>query len=914
MKLYARKALRICFVLSTILYLLPIYIGADKAIAQTHSKILIQGDWAFPPYEYLNEQGQPDGFNVELTRAVMKELGYSYEIKLCDWNSVMKSLREGKADLVMGMMYSNRRARIFRFGPIHGYVYQDVVYRKDGIPIRTFDQLKDKRIAVEKNAISHELLHNAGYDSHAVPFKSMNEGLLKLSEGSFDAAMCDREMALEFIKRHKLYNLEVRDLGLPPQEYRYVGNNDSLLANVNKALYKLKQNGTYDTIYKRWFVRNHVSHLSHIVYIILGILLLMAIVLYTFNALLRKKVKKAEEMLGNQNKRLALAIHAGGIDVWGFNVKSQRFYNVESKIFPSEGKPFNEELELIHPDDREKFQLTFQDLMKGIIPSNAICIRIDRQQTRDWQYINKEFAVIKSANGEVETIIGTNKEVTEEKKLQKMLGSSIRKMELAIKCSNLVFWEFDLNNRLFTLHNNPISTYSDKLKVPIDVMISQFHPDDIESVRESIDKALEKQDKVIVFEARLHNPTKGWSYCTFTGTPFERDEKTGLYSKYVGFTRDNTEIIKLNEEIQEFAKKMNYVLRSSNVQTWNYNIKEQEIVVMSGFNENDIKITPETYINQYVDESEREKVKELFQQLNKGELETFSTQRKVLATASKNTPSYVVNDGIPLKDEKGKIIGYFGMCRDITSLIEIQNRLEEEKEKAQQADKLKSTFLANMSHEIRTPLNAIVGFSNLLQDVDDPQERINCTNLINTNSELLLRLINDILDLSKIESGIIEFHREDFDLSQLFDEFASTLRQREKNPNVKFISENPYQSCTVHTDRNRVAQILTNFTTNAIKYTPSGSIKIGYNYVNDGIRIYVEDTGIGIAKEKQSRIFQRFEKLDNFAQGTGLGLSICKAICDASNADIGFDSTEGKGSTFWVWIPCHPTNMIPRND
>ncbi len=105
---------------------------------------MIQGDWAFPPYEYLNEKGQPDGFNVELTRAVMKELGYSYEIKLSDWNSVMKSLRTGKIDLVMGMMYSNKRARVFRFGPIHGYVYQDVVYRKNSTPIRTFDQLKDK--------------------------------------------------------------------------------------------------------------------------------------------------------------------------------------------------------------------------------------------------------------------------------------------------------------------------------------------------------------------------------------------------------------------------------------------------------------------------------------------------------------------------------------------------------------------------------------------------------------------------------------------------------------------------------------------------------------------------------------------------------------------------------------------------
>lgn len=244
-----------------------------------------------------------------------------------------------------------------------------------------------------------------------------------------------------------------------------------------------------------------------------------------------------------------------------------------------------------------------------------------------------------------------------------------------------------------------------------------------------------------------------------------------------------------------------------------------------------------------------------------------------------------------------------GIGMDMTANYRAYQELTVAKQKAEESDKLKSAFLANMSHEIRTPLNAIVGFSQMLESCEDPQERAEYIRIISTNNELLLRLINDILDLSKLESGIIQFNNEVFDLVQFFHEFSTSMKLRITNPNIEFIPINPYKRCIIETDKARITQVWHNFMTNAIKYTVSGYIKMGYEVVDNGIKIYVEDTGIGISPEKRDKVFQRFEKLDTFAQGTGLGLSICKAISELGGGKVGFESTEDKGSTFWSWKP-----------
>ena len=242
---------------------------------------------------------------------------------------------------------------------------------------------------------------------------------------------------------------------------------------------------------------------------------------------------------------------------------------------------------------------------------------------------------------------------------------------------------------------------------------------------------------------------------------------------------------------------------------------------------------------------------------------------------------------------------------DITPLKETEQKLIIARDKAEELDRLKSAFLANMSHEIRTPLNAIVGFSSLLAETDSRNERQEYIKIVQENNELLLQLISDILDLSKIEAGTFNFVYTNVDVNETCTEIIKSMSMK-VSKGVELIFEEPLLECYLYTDKNRFTQVISNFINNALKFTQQGSITLGYEQVShQKIKFYVRDTGMGIPEEKQKSIFERFVKLNTFVQGTGLGLSICKSIVSQMGGEIGVDSTEGVGSCFWFTHPYH---------
>ena len=241
---------------------------------------------------------------------------------------------------------------------------------------------------------------------------------------------------------------------------------------------------------------------------------------------------------------------------------------------------------------------------------------------------------------------------------------------------------------------------------------------------------------------------------------------------------------------------------------------------------------------------------------------------------------------------------------DITELKETERMLIGAKEKAEEADRLKSAFLANMSHEIRTPLNAIVGFSSLLEEAEDAEEKHLYATIIEENNKLLLQLISDILDLSKIEAGTFDIIPEQVDAQQLCNELLQSMQVR-ATEQVEILLAPELPELTFTSDKNRLYQVLLNFVTNALKFTSEGSIVIDYRINGNEVRFSVQDTGMGIEPEKQEAIFTRFVKLNNFIAGTGLGLPICQSIVTQLGGKIGVESEPGKGSCFWF---THPIN------
>ena len=374
--------------------------------------------------------------------------------------------------------------------------------------------------------------------------------------------------------------------------------------------------------------------------------------------------------------------------------------------------------------------------------------------------------------------------------------------------------------------------------------------------------------------------------------------EAGDVQGYLLTCEDVTEKKEQERKIKSVQKELALALNAGKLTSWNYRLEDSMFYKFDYYIDNIEKRSLE-FIRKRIHPEERERFETLLNAIIRKE--EFLTNSIVLRIKEDGEEDYRYCNFTycPKEDEAGRVVVITFIQQDITEDIIYQQNLILAKNRAEEADKLKSTFLANMSHEIRTPLNAIVGFSELLSDTDEPSEKNEYKQLIETNSDILLRLIGDILDLSKIEAGSIDIKRQDLDLLQLCNELYLSFQQRIKNPAVTLKLINPYSKCIAEFDKYRFIQIFTNFVTNAIKYTPSGEIVMGYECEPGKVRLYVKDTGIGIPDKKKNRIFSRFEKLDNFAQGTGLGLSICKAIADATNGEVGFESEENVGSEFW---------------
>ena len=302
--------------------------------------------------------------------------------------------------------------------------------------------------------------------------------------------------------------------------------------------------------------------------------------------------------------------------------------------------------------------------------------------------------------------------------------------------------------------------------------------------------------------------------------------------------------------------------------------------------------------------SDRRRMLDFFSKARVGEAKHFQGEMRIERPGEKGKWNWVrTNVVVNLFEPENGQIELIGVNYDITELKETEAMLIEAKEKAETADRLKSAFLANMSHEIRTPLNAIVGFSSLMGETGDIEEKRQYMAIIEENNDLLLQLISDILDLSKIEAGTFDFVEKELDVNMLCEDIVRFMKMKAK-PGVEVLFDRHLPECRIVSDRNRLNQVIANFVNNAIKFTTAGSIRVGYNKVDEThLRFYVADTGLGIEPEMQAQIFDRFIKLNTFVHGTGLGLSISKSIIEQLGGTIGVDSEPGKGSCFWFVLP-----------
>ncbi len=396
-----------------------------------------------------------------------------------------------------------------------------------------------------------------------------------------------------------------------------------------------------------------------------------------------------------------------------------------------------------------------------------------------------------------------------------------------------------------------------------------------------------------------------------------------IHSKTKGcvdvFGVDNTELVLTQQMLKSSNHKLSAALDAADMTPWKWDLQtgllscnvshdlyvtEEEVT-----HDGNLIIVPTSACFAKICDEDRERVRDAFERLANGETqkmrEEYRVGRQWLPSPQQN--EWVeVRAAVDERDANGKPLSLIGTSMTVTQRKEMEEALVQAKVKAEEANTLKSSFLANISHEIRTPLNAIVGFSSLLVSAERgiSEEKQEYINIIENNNTLLLQLISDVLDLSKIEAGTMEFDYAPVDVHGLFIELEDTFRLRNKKSGICICYHRRTTECVVKADRNRLVQVMMNLMNNAVKFTGEGSIEFGFDVREDGfLHFYVTDTGCGIPEERLEEIFGNFVKLNSFVQGTGLGLTICRAIVERMGGKIGAVSRLGQGSTFWFTLP-----------
>ncbi|MDD6210580.1 MAG: ATP-binding protein [Bacteroidales bacterium] len=498
-----------------------------------------------------------------------------------------------------------------------------------------------------------------------------------------------------------------------------------------------------------------------------------------------------------------------------------------------------------------------------------------------------------------------------------------QRLLLALNIAKLILWIFDVKKEVFILDSRQLQgIYGESVEWDTEVSFSDFcsaiHPDDVDDVQclfKTNHKGISHLEKTFRADFRKKN-VYTWVEIHVS---VEKADESGFPLQFIGTTSSinqykemENSLLRAKNELEITNSVLSSVLSISSVLPWDCDIPSQTFSCNYDIYHHESQPFPidgkyyctvSKYINS-IHPDFRGHMETVFEELLSGERKDFHEIYQVHWYNDREYEWIEKQGAIYEYDEEGKPKTIIGSSIVITERKKMEQSLLFAKEQAEASNKLKMAFLANMSHEIRTPLNAIIGFSSLLVNTDDQQEKKEYAEIIQNNNELLLQLINDILDLSKIEAGTLDFVYSDVDTNALLEEVTQIAQMKADNSKVKILFTERMPKCFIRTERNRLLQVINNFMTNALKFTQQGSIEIGYRILNENmLYFYVRDTGCGIPADKVDKVFGRFVKLNTFAQGTGLGLSISETIITKMNGQIGVESELGKGSTFWFTLP-----------
>jgi len=894
--------------------------GEERKYTKEHP-LTIACHWDLPPFEFSSDKGEATGFNVDVTSRILDELEIPYKFIVMDRENMIKDFKEHRLGMIFSPVYKEATPDIISSRSIIGYYNIKAASLVNQRPVKSCAEMCDSNTLV--------VLENGNWTSNKriieqnptmnVEYNSSREAMAGIANGSYQYFIWGEEPLKWKIKELSLENIVIHELNLPPYEVHFISYDPELMEKIDKKYAALEQSGDIDDLQNEWFHPERIKNSSNSSFVIAALTIFVFVIMSIFilNRLTLGRIKKALIQSKDLVNMMSQALSMGNYIVVVYDIKKNLLTNQRGKLIPSDGMTLEEFIERMTPDEQEFFRKEINEMIYKDNQSRPLRLKWNAgsKEHPQWRHLRGHSTIENDEHGLPKYVLNVVKDLTEEtakryeddrlrQHLQMVFNSSLIAMSFYDKDGMLI----DTNEKMKSLcglDDYKIEYFSNACMFDTPYLVGDFdrNSHDVFHVCQRMYFPNVGIDLYIEFRARPIIDSNG-EIIYYTVSARDLGEERNMYLQQ---RQIELNLQEANKNIEHYEERLRYLLDKSDMYVWAYDANDTFIRYSRSLRDNENLLPVDEFINN-VEGYEREKTRihlsKIFEEPKK-----FNITRQYLSSRHPQV-RWIAISAMPITDKTGKVVRYFGIARNITTLMETQEKLKKESARADESANLKSVFLANMTHEIRTPLNAIVGFADVLKMVDDTEERRSLIHIIRNNCDMLLRLINDIIEISNISQGLMAIEESNIDFAKVFNEICLSLEQRIQGKDIQLIFDNPYDTFPTRLDKGRMQQIITNFATNALKHTQRGHIKLGYRYENGGIYIYCEDTGTGIPKDKQALVFERFVKLNDFIQGTGLGLSICKSIAERCGGKIGVESEgEGCGSTFWIWIPCNNMNI-----
>ena len=906
--------------LFTTLFITIAWVSATMAVGENalgryskESPLRIVCDNEFYPFEYRDESGKIEGLDVKVLQKVLDEYNIPYNMNIATRTEMNSLFNSNDADLI---------ARI-PINPIPGVYYTKnevapykvmIAYPKGKTPIKKLSDLKQNDIVIfkEGNYCTEYVLAYHLIRPEQMMFRTVKQGLLGIATGDYQYMICGEITMNSVMKKFNISNVELSEIDIPEGAIRFCSRDKMLINLIDNRLGEMHVGGQLEKMFFQSLSATTVknNNITYMLFATFG-LLLMIIIIILVNRYVTRRIKAGMQSTIETNNILKKALETANMDVLETDIKKRWITNLYGNFVGESGTRIEDITSRIHPDDMEIANEKFRKLINREEEGAECTFRYNAgtDDSPNWRTLYANILPELDNYGNVVKQITTINDITEETRQDKIdhETSEIYKHIFDMPIVGLALYDSDgqfieANQVMRDIfknvnHNTDIFAYTSIYDFPAFAgIIDRTTKENLFFCTYS-DTTNDGMPNFVEIRMRHIKDDKGTIIYRMITARDKSDERE-MYRQ----SRLNDEKVRMvSEQMMQYENELRYLLKGSMMRVWKSSIQNETIRLYRDLHTFDMKYTFAEFLDG-IEESKRDEALKLIDPRTNGGKSHNSTLL-IYDKQSRTKMWYTINS-IPEHDDHGNIIGSFGLIHNINNLMETQLKMQKEKERANDSSRLKSTFLANMSHEIRTPLNAIVGFCDILHTIESPEEKAELLKIIHNNCNNLLQIINDILVLSELDSNGMTINPERCDFAQEFTLLCKSLGQRVSEPSVKFITENPYSSLMVNIDKGRISQVISNFLTNSVKYTHEGHIKLGYIVKDNGLRIYCEDTGSGIPKDKLEKIFERFFKVNEYIQGAGIGLSICKAIVNKCKGKIGVESEEGKGSTFWIWVPC----------